>query len=148
MAESGQGAQGAGEEHREPFVSQGDRPEVRLDPDKPLSELRVRDLTQILGGGMAWKHLDGPIPGGSVVGAKAHSAENAIKNIIDNKPTKWDKNEFSKAELFLEPGIPAPPFGPGPDPRLEQVIQAVSGLNIKISQVADQMAEMQRRLEG
>ena len=34
---------------KEPFVSQADRPEVRLKSDTPLSELRVRDLATLLG---------------------------------------------------------------------------------------------------
>ena len=34
---------------KEPFVSQADRPEVRLKSDTPISELTVRDLATILG---------------------------------------------------------------------------------------------------
>ena len=34
---------------KEPFVSQSDRPEVRLKSDTPISELTVRDLATILG---------------------------------------------------------------------------------------------------
>src|SRR6185295_2127646 len=30
-------------DQKEPYVSQADRPEVKIDPDKPVSELRVRD---------------------------------------------------------------------------------------------------------
>src|SRR5262245_56832873 len=34
---------------KEPFVPEGDRPEVKLDLNQPVTELRVRDLIGILG---------------------------------------------------------------------------------------------------
>ena len=34
---------------KQPFVGTADRPEVRLDLDQPVNELRVRDLAAILG---------------------------------------------------------------------------------------------------
>lgn len=40
--------QKAKDESKQPFVSQEDRPEVRLSPDTPLSDLRVRELAAIL----------------------------------------------------------------------------------------------------
>jgi hypothetical protein len=166
MAESGQGG---GEETREPFVSQGDRPEVRLDPDTPLSELRVRDLAAILGP-MTTKNpnfevgktplkdfFDKPFP------EEAKDFIKEIKNEKFEKPEKFEKNEkFEKREKLekreikevknekfeigeggFEPGIP-----PGPDPRLDQVIQAVTGMNNQLSQLADQVEELQRRTQG
>jgi len=36
------------ETSKQPFVSQADRPEVRIKSDTPLSELRVRDLASLL----------------------------------------------------------------------------------------------------
>ncbi len=46
---------------KQPFVSQADRPEVRLKSDTPLSELRVRDLVTLLGqvGGTGKDFWDG-----------------------------------------------------------------------------------------
>ena len=38
-----------GDTPKKPFVGTADRPEVRLDLDKPVNELRVRDLAAILG---------------------------------------------------------------------------------------------------
>jgi hypothetical protein len=166
MAESGQGA---GEEPREPFVSQGDRPEVRLDPDAPLSELRVRDLAAILGP-MAGKNpnfevgktplkdfFDKPSP--EVAKdflkeikfekfEKPEKREKFEKNEKIEKPEKSEIKEakfekFETGESVFDPGTL-----PGPDPRLDQVIQAVTGMNNQVSQLADQVAELQRRLQG
>ena len=38
-------------ESKEPFVGKEDRPEVKITMDTPLSELRVRDLSSIVGAG-------------------------------------------------------------------------------------------------
>ncbi len=141
MSESSQGAQGAGEERREPFVSQGDRPEVRLNPDTPLSELRVRDLTDILGGGPIGK----PPSAEKLYYEKSPMKDVSIKDFTPDKHWKFEKNE----KFELEIPIPVDPgFPPGPDPRLDQVIRAVSGMNNQLSQLTDQVAELQRRLEG
>lgn len=166
MAESGQGA---GEEAREPFVSQGDRPEVRLDPDAQLSELRVRDLAAILGP-MAGKNpnfevgktgvkdfFDKPSP------EVAKDWLKEIKTEKIEKPEKFEKNEkFEKHEKLEKREIKEvknekfeiverdfdPTTLPGPDPRLEQVIEAVTGMNNQVSQLTDQVAELQRRLQS
>ena len=142
MAESGQGG---GEERREPFVSQGDRPEVRLDPDAPLSELRVRDLAAILGP-MAGKNPNfevGKTPLKDFFDKPfSEETKDFIKEIkIEKveKPEKVEKNEkfgkFEKIEkreikgvkhekLEIAEGGVDPTALPGPDPRLDQVIQA------------------------
>ena len=33
---------------KQPYIGAEDRPEIELDPDTPLTQLRVRDLAQIL----------------------------------------------------------------------------------------------------
>lgn len=166
MAESGQGG---GEEQREPFVSQGDRPEVRLDPDAPLSELRVRDLAAILGP-MASKNpnfevgktglkdfFDKPSP--EVAKdflkeikiekvEKPEKPEKVEKNEKIEKPEKSEIKEAKFEKIETGEGTFDPGSLPGPDPRLEQVIQAVTGMNTQVSQLADQVAELQRRMEG
>lgn len=149
MTESSQGGQGASGESREPFVSQGDRPEVQLDIDTPLSELRLRDLRDILWGGMGGKS---PFTDKSFTADKSPFTEPPPKHFILEAPPKpfnekWHKDKPEKIEF--EPPIPVDRgFPPGPDPRLDQVIQAVSGMNDQVSQLADQVAEMQRRLQG
>lgn len=49
MADSDKDAKDTNEEPKQPFVSQEDRPEVRINLDTPLNELRVRELSAILG---------------------------------------------------------------------------------------------------
>jgi hypothetical protein len=44
-----EGQRGGDQEAKEPFVPAEDRPEVRINLDTPLTELRVRDLSAILG---------------------------------------------------------------------------------------------------
>jgi len=44
---------------KEPFVGQQDRPDVRLNPDDPITNLRVRDLAALLGGGAKSLILEG-----------------------------------------------------------------------------------------
>ena len=41
-----------------------------------------------------------------------------------------------------------PSFPPGPDPRLDQVIQALSGLTGRVAQLADQIEELKKAREG
>ena len=36
----------------------------------------------------------------------------------------------------------------GPDPRLDQVIQALSGLTMRVAQLADQVEELKKAREG
>jgi hypothetical protein len=45
--------------------------------------------------------------------------------------------------VSFKPGIP-----PGSDPRLDQVIQSMTGMNNQLSQLADQVAELQRVLQN
>jgi hypothetical protein len=166
----------ADESKKEPFVSQGDRPEVKLKPDTPLSELRVRDLAAIIGA--ATKNpfevgktplkdfFDKPFP---------EEAKDFIKEI---KPEKFEKNElkelkgeklekhekiekFEKPEKLEKPElkeiksekieVQEPIFDPGripgPDPRLEVLIQTVAGLTQQVSQLANQVEELKKRVK-
>ena len=152
MTDPSQGARGASEEPREPFVSQGDRPDVRLDPDKPLSELRVRDLRDIL-----WGHMGGKSPffdkspswETAHVSGKSEIVDITAKYAIDHKYPFLDGifKDYAKDARDAN-WDPATLFGPGPDPRLNQVIQTVMGVSTQVEELANQVAEMKRRLEG
>ena len=37
---------------------------------------------------------------------------------------------------------------PGPDPRLDQVIQALSGLTVRVAQLADQVEDLKKAGKG
>jgi hypothetical protein len=76
-------------QQNEPFVSGDDRPAVQLNPDMPVSELRVRDLSSLLGG-QAAKKLET---------AKELKPELKEKfEIIKEKPEKFEHKE--KPEKF------------------------------------------------
>ena len=119
---------------KEPFVGEGDRPQVRLDPDMPISELRVRDLTAILGRIIPkrWK--------------------GELKEFKEHKEVKLEKNEKLEFEkLDKHPGFENVPdfgdlFDPRPDP-FRQVVEVVTGLNQRVEQLADQVAKLQEQVK-
>ena len=175
MAKSNQGNQGTNEESKQPFVSQGDRPAVRINLDTPLSELRVRELSAILGyltgknpnfevGKTSLKDFfDKEFPEVAKDWIKESKPEIADKHPKESKPEKFEKHEkyekhekLEKPEKFEKPEIKelkAEKFendgvfnpGQGPDPRMEQIIQAVAGLSKQVSQLANQLEELQKR---
>lgn len=136
---------------REPFVSQADRPAVRLKSDTPLSELTVRDLATILGqvsgtrkdfwDGKDWQKDDfdvfNPKPWKEGKEFKESKEFKEGKEKRENKEVKAEKLEIDG--LFTDPG----PLD-RPDPRLEQVIRTLAGLSAKVDQLADQLAELKK----
>src|SRR5215203_3910003 len=95
---------------KEPFIGSSDRPEVKLDLDMPVSELRVRDLAAILGqigskspfevGKTPIKDFfDKPFPEVAkdflkeVKIEKIEKPEKFKKNEKHEKPEKFEKNE-------------------------------------------------------
>lgn len=169
MAKSRQGTRGAAAASKQPFVSQKDRPEVRINLDTPLGELRVRELSAILGF-MAGKNpnfevgktslkdfFDKDFPEVAKDWIKEIKSEKLEKNEIKEikgekieKQEKFEKNEKpeikeSKAEKVENDGV----FDPGkvvrPDPRMEEIIQAVAGLTKQVSQLSNQVKELQKK---
>ena len=162
---------------KEPFIGSADRPEVKIDLDMPLNDLRVRDLAAILGqltpkpitdiGKAPIKDFfDKPFP--EVV--KDFLKEIKIEKVEKpEKPEKFEKNEKHEKiekhekhekiekregkELKLEKlendGVFDPGFQiPGPDPRFEGVMQAIGGLTQQVSALADQVEILRKRVEG
>ena len=163
--------QGMGEQSKEPFIKKDDRPEVKISLDTPLSELRVRELSAILGfmtgknpnfevGKTSIKDFfDKPFPETvkdwvkELKSEKLEKVEKIEKNEKNEKNEKLEKYEKiekpERKELKLEKiehdgvfeqGIPI-----GPDPRLEQVIQAVTGLTKQVSVLTNQIEEMRKK---
>ncbi len=158
---------------KEPFVSREDRPEVQIDLDTPVSELRVRELSAILGY-MAQKSpfeagktslkdfFDKPFP------EVAKDWVKEIKSEKLDKLEKFEKNEkFEKSEKIEKPErkelkheklekleklendlVFEQPEFPGPDPRMDQVIQAVAGLTEQVGRLTNQVAELEKKLRG
>jgi hypothetical protein len=156
---------------RKAFVGAADRPEVRLDLDMPVNQLRVRDLAAILGhltqkspfevGKTPIKDFfDKPFPERAKDYVKEVKPEKFEK---PEKPEKFEKHEkHEKPEKIEKPEIkelklekiendgvfdPGSRFPPGPDPRLEQVIQALAGLTQHVSVLADQVKELQKHIK-
>jgi hypothetical protein len=137
---------------KKPFIPQAERPEVRLKSDTPLSDLTVRDLATILGrlgtgkdfvDGKDWQKDD--FDGGIKL--------KDDKEVKENKEVKDKDKEFKegkekreikelKAEKLELDGV-FEPVSPS-DPRIEQVIRAVSGLSAKVDQLADQIDALKK----
>lgn len=174
MAEESGGARG--NESKEPFVPAEDRPEVRISLDTPLTELSVRDLSAILGfvagknpfevGKTSLKDFfDKDFPEVVKDWLKEAKTEKIEK---PEKPEKFEKNEKLekgdkpekneklekreikelKIEKIETDGVFDPGGFPGPDPRIEQIIGAVAGLTKEVGQLADQVRELRKRVEG
>ncbi|MBI1960319.1 MAG: hypothetical protein HYS36_13960, partial [Candidatus Rokubacteria bacterium] len=119
---------------------QADRPEVRLKSDTPLSDLTVRDLATILG------QLG--------TGKDFRDGKDWQKDDFDGQNKPWkegkelkdgkEKREIKelKAEKLELDGV----FDPysQPDPRIEQVIRALSGMSAKVDQLADQIEALKK----
>lgn len=174
MAKRARGRQRPIEDSKEPFVSREDRPEVRINLDTPLGELRVRELSAILGfmvgksphfevGKTPLKDFfDKDFPEVAkdwLKEIKPENLEKPPKFEKPEKPEKWEKMEkFEKPEKpelkevknekLEREGVFDPGKTPGPDPRLDQLVQAVAGLTKHVSQLANQVEELRRKVAG
>ena len=160
------------ESKKEPFVGKEDRPEVKITMDTPLSELRVRDLSSIVGAAGAQKNpfeagktslkdfFDKEFPEVAkdfVKEAKIEKFEkNELKDFKHDKQEKFEKNEkrekrelkeikAEKVEIDQVAIDPTRIPGPDPDPRFEQLIEAVAGLTKQVSQLSNQVEEMKKK---
>ncbi len=138
----------ANEEQKQPYVSQEDRPEVKLKPDTPVSELRVRDLVHILGvsltkPGLSKSEADNPAT--SLwhplwkAGLSKSEADGPPLGVKYFKEVKYEKWEIDERHYW-------PKVFPEPDPRVEHVIHALAGLTAQVSQLSDQVAALQKQL--
>src|SRR5262245_23647732 len=144
---------------KQAFVSKEDRPEVKLpDPEKPISELRVRDLQAILGTSVA-KKIEIKEPFKEVKHEKLEIKE-PFKDFKDHKHEKFEiKEPFKdlKLEKIEHDPIGKAQFEPGPDPSqlvdptvlagLNQLIQTVGGLTKRVDDLANQVGELQKKVK-
>ncbi|MBS0155130.1 MAG: hypothetical protein JSS38_11080 [Nitrospira sp.] len=165
MADSDKDAKGANQGSKQPFVSREDRPEVRINLDTPLSELRVRELSAILGF-MVGKNPNFEVGKTSLKDffdkdfpevakdwvkeaklEKFEKPEKLEKSEKFEKVEKLEKREIKevKAEKLENDGVFDPRDLGRPDPRMEQVIQAIAGLTKQVSQLANQMEELRKK---
>ena len=144
---------------KKPFVSQADRPEVRLKSTTPIGDLTVRDLATILGqvGGTGKDFWDGKdwikddFDGIKWGDAKDNKDNKDNKEVKDSKELKEAKDSHKekreikelKAEKLELDGV-FDPHSQQPDPRIEQVIRALSGMSAKVDQLADQIEALKK----
>ncbi len=170
MTKSDEGTRDPKEGAKQAFVPRKDRPEVRINLDTPLNELRVRELSAILGF-LAGKNPNFEVGKTSLKDffdkdfpevAKDWVKEANYEKYKLEKPEKLEKiekfekiekpeksevkeakNEKLEREHVIDPG----PFV-GPDPRMEQIIQAVAGLTKQVSHLANQVEELRKKVSG
>ena len=157
---------------KQPFVPPEDRPEVKLTPDTPISELRVRALAAIVGAASGSTKspfevgktplkdfFEKPFPETTKDFIKEIKPEklekNEIKEFKGEKHEKFEKHEkhekpeikeFKHEKIEVQEPVFDPGRIPGPDPRFEQLIQAVSGLAQQVGQLANQVAEIKKKV--
>lgn len=174
MAGSKKDAQSNSQEPKQPFISKEDRPEVRINLDTPLNELRVRELSAILGflvgknpnfevGKTSLKDFfDKPFPEVAKDWLKEIKPEYIEKPPKFEKPEKLEKFEKNekiekpekseikevKAEKIENDGVFDASVVGRPDPRMEQVIQAVAGLTKQVGLLANQVEELRKKVSG
>ena len=136
----------------EPFVSQQDRPNVTA--DTPLTELRVRDLHQVLAGAAQFKTIDK-----NLILEKSHKdLDKTHKDVEKFHPEKLQK-DFKEIEKFVKdadgkqlkdskdivetlknvPDAPPDPTGGGGDP--------IQKLQSSVDQLASEVAQIKAKLK-
>ena len=138
---------------KKPFVSKADRPEVKLKSDAPINTLTVRDLVTILGqlgtgkdfwDGKDWQKddFDGtnkPWKEGKDVKDKDKEKEKDHKEHKDKREIKEIKVEKLEIDGVIEQG------NVQPDPRIDHVIRAISGMSARVDQLADQIEALKKK---
>lgn len=135
---AGGGGSGGGAGGPSAFVPQGDRPDVQLDPNRPIGELRVRDLSQLLG----------------QITIKKFDWKEPFKEFKDHKHEKWEfkhewkewKHEKWEHDPVVKPGPDNFPDPTQRDPILNEIVQVVGGLRQQIGQLENQVKELQGKI--
>lgn len=109
---------------KEPFISKGDRPDVKIDPDKPLSNLTVRDLHSILGGSEIYKFR---------------------KDKDLEKFSSWKEywKEYAYEKSPYTETFATHPSDPG-QTGIAVLAEHIGGLHKKIDELANQIAELKK----
>jgi hypothetical protein len=135
---------------KQSFISKAERPEIKLKSDTPISGLTIRDLVTILGrlgtgkdfwDGKDWQKddFDGPIKWKDEKEFKDKEKE---KDKDKEHKEKREIKELKLEKIESDGVFEQQPIGP--DPRLEQVIRAVSGMSAKVDQLADQLDALKK----
>jgi hypothetical protein len=128
---------------KEAFIGESERPEVKLDPDAPLSELRVRDLSAILNVAKSTRaELKNPN------WEKYIKVEKYEKIEKIEKLEKFEKIEDIKWVWEPPPKFREPPYGEiFDDPRIlegiNQVVTSVSQLQAQVQDLAGRVGKLE-----
>jgi hypothetical protein len=115
---------------KEPFIPQSDRPDVKLDPDKSVGELTVRDLQSIVAGSLVYKYWE-------------KSWDKTWDKPSDKYFTKDIKEYAYEKDPRIETYLAASPADPGAS-GVAQLIAHVGGLHKKIDELSNQIAELKK----
>lgn len=137
---------------KEPFVPRDDRPELSLDPEAPIAQLRVRDLHVILNSSILKVIQDHKIIEKHFKHEKIEKFEK-LEKFEKHEKFEWEKHhkpEKLEYEVFKNTpeGLPDPTNQIDPIARrgLEQVISQVAGLSQQVGELAKQIEELQKKL--
>jgi hypothetical protein len=123
---------------KEPFVGQQDRPEVGLNPDDPITSLRVRDLVALLGAGTKSAVLDAVVPKGAIKDLVDYPPKGIAKEFHDAKQAKDGKDAKDYVDAHT---VPLGRYGVDPDPGLRQ---AVDALVREVAQLREEVRQLRR----
>jgi hypothetical protein len=104
---------------------------------------RLLDLGKYPAGFQIKWHWQGSSPTGYIAGPDEKIEKLDKFEKIEKPELKEIKNEKLEREGVFDPGSSV-----GPDPRIEQVIQAVTGLTRQVSQLANQVEELRKKVSG
>jgi hypothetical protein len=141
-------------EKKEAFVPNEDRPDPKIALDRPVSELTVRDLVEILYGHppIHKTHKDKDREAQFALqkfSAAEHTITGAQGTLYGNSLVKimLDKAHLDNAKLYkehLKQEVDLYPINLGFGPP-EGLTQLVAGLNEKVGQLADQVSQLAAR---
>jgi hypothetical protein len=140
---------------KQSFITKAERPELKLKSDTPISGLTIRDLVTILGrlgtrkdfwDGKDWQKddFDGGIKWKDV---KEFKEDKEFKEGQEKEKDKEHKEKREIKELKVEKietdGVfERQPIEP--DPRIEKVILALTGMTATVDQLADQVKALMK----
>jgi hypothetical protein len=130
-------------QRKQPFVGHQDRPEVGVNPDEPISSLRVRDLLALLKLGAKSLVLDTQGPKShfkDVIDTQGQGPKSLFKDVIDAPPKHFIKEAYEKdlkdiADTYVIGGSNVP------DPTLRQTIDA---LVKEVAQLREEVNRLKR----
>lgn len=132
------------DESKQAFVPPEDRPEVKLDPNAPISELRVRDLSAILGQAVL-KKFDIKEPFKEFKDHKLEKFE--IKEFKFEKLEKLEHEKWWPDKYFEPPKLAdgGPVIDPSIGDTLGKLVQSVSGLTAQVDALGTRVEALEKR---